>query len=320
MKLCRTKLLCIANVLLLFLVPAVSGQLPLPETVVESVTFIVVSDGTKVDAGTGFYVKHDEKDGRGYLVTAKHVLMSDSTNYYPNICMKINNNKGSTDFIPIELSGPNAARVFVHPDDANVDIAIIPSSDVALPPGRSAKDYDVTTIAVSAFATKEHFAKRHISVGDEAFLTGWFSSLYGTSRNYPIARFGRLAIATDEKIPWVEKSGVQMISLYLVEAHATGGNSGSPVFFRPTLQRDPGTFVLGRQPLYLAGVLKGYFGAVGERNSGIAAVVPAFQLQEIMFSEEARSAPVRTAVRPKPEAIDTCLKAEKQLRTILRQP
>lgn len=320
MKVCHTGLLWMAISSPLFLVPPVFAQLPLPENVVDSVTFIVVSDGTKVGGGTGFYVKHEGKDGRGYLVTAKHVLMSDSTNYYPSVCMKMNNNSGGTDFIPIALSGPNAARVFVHPDDANVDIAIIPSSDIALPPGKSARDYDVTTIAVSAFATKEHFVKRHIAVGDEVFLTGWFSSLYGTSRNYPIARFGRLAIASDEKIPWVEKSGVQMISLYLVEAHATGGNSGSPVFFRPTLQREPGTFVLGRQSLYLAGVLKGYFGAVGERNSGIAAVVPAFQLQQIMLSEEAKNAPVRRAVRPAPEAIDACLKAEKQLRAVLRQP
>jgi hypothetical protein len=173
---------------------------------------------------------------------------------------------------------------------------------------------------VSAFATKEHFVKRQITVGDEAFLTGWFTSLYGTSRNYPIARFGRLAIATDEKIPWVEKSGVQTVSLYLVEAHVTKGNSGSPVFFRPNLQREPGKFVIGNQPLFLAGVLKGYFGAVGERNSGIAAVAPAFQLQEIMFSKEAMNAPVKKAVRPTSEAIDACMKAEKQIRTLLGQP
>jgi hypothetical protein len=150
-------------------------------------------------------------------------------------------------------------------------------------------------------------------------LTGWFSSVYGTSRNYPIVRFGRLAMETDEKIPWREKSGVQMISLYLVEAHATKGNSGSPVFFRPSLQREPRKFIIGAQPLFLAGLLKGYFGAVNEPNSGIAAVVPAFQLQEIMFSEAAKNAPVRKAIRPKPEAIETCLEAEKQIRALLGQ-
>jgi hypothetical protein len=311
--------LYVTTVLFFALVPTAFGQLPLPDNVVDTVTFLIVTDGTKVDAGTGFYVKYDEKEARGYLVTAKHVLMLDSTNYYPNVCMKINNNKGGTDFIPIELSGANAARVFVHPDDANVDIAIIPTDDIALPPGRTMEDYDITSIAGSAFVTKEHFAKRRIGVGDEAFLTGWFSSLYGTTRNYPIVRFGRLAIETDEKIPWIEKSGVQMISLYLVETHATKGNSGSPVFFRPSLQRDPRKLVFGDQPLFLAGVLKGYFGAVNEPNSGIAAVVPAFHLQEIMFSEAARIAPKRKAVRPKPEAIETCLKAEKQIRALLGQ-
>jgi hypothetical protein len=94
MKVFRWKLLGMANALLLFLIPAAFGQLPLPDQVLDTVAFIVVSDGTKVDGGTGFYVKHDGQDGRGYLVTAKHVLMSDSTNYYPNVCMKMNNNKG----------------------------------------------------------------------------------------------------------------------------------------------------------------------------------------------------------------------------------
>jgi hypothetical protein len=305
---------------MLFLVSSVFGQLPLPENIVDTVTFIVVSDGTKVDAGTGFYVKHNDNDGGGYLVTAKHVLMLDSTNYYPNVCIKINNNKGAADFLPIELTGPNAARVFVHPTDVNVDIAMISSGDIPLPPGRSAEDYDITTMAVSAFVTKDHFVKRRIGVGDEVFLTGWFSSLYGTSRNYPVARFGRLAIQTDERSPWVRESGVQMISLYLVEAHVTGGNSGSPVFFRPSLQRDPTKLVICGQPLFLAGVLKGHFHAVNERNSGVAAVVPAFQLQEIMMSEQARNAPRRKALPPTVEAINPYVNAEKRLRAFLRQP
>jgi hypothetical protein len=155
----RMKLLYVTNVLFFVLVPIAFGQLPLPDNVVDAVTFLIVTDGARVDAGTGFYVKHGEQETRGYLVTAKHVLMLDSTNYYPNVCMKINNNKGGTDLIPIELSGANAARVFVHPDDPNVDIAIIPIGDIALPPGKTAKDYDLAAIPVSAFATKEHFSK-----------------------------------------------------------------------------------------------------------------------------------------------------------------
>lgn len=178
---------------------------------------------------------------------------------------------------------------------------------------------------MSGFATKEHFAKGDIAVGDEVFFTGWSSSFYGTSQNYPIARFGRLAMATDEKIPWREEASrpSQMLNLYLIEAHTTKGNSGSPVFFRPNIAlRTPGALVVGTSPVYLAGVLKGYLPAIDSPNAGIAAVVPAFQLQQILLSDEVtreRSA-ARKGIPLTPESIEQCRQAEKTVRTFLGQP
>jgi hypothetical protein len=301
------------------------GQLPLPEDLNRTVAFLFPTDGIKVGAGTGFYVTTREGTQRsGYLVTARHVLMADSKQYYPRLCMKVNNNSGGSDVWPVDLSGPNAARIFVHPTDSNVDIAVIPGEDIPIPLPRRAKDYDFEMFSVSLFATKEHFDKRYIQLGDEAFLTGWFSSFFGAVQNYPIARFGRLAMAPDEKIPWRDgrSNTVQMLNLYLVESHVTAGNSGSPVFFRPNLQREPGAFVIGRQTLFLAGVLKGYFNALDGTNSGIAAVVPAFQLREILLSEEIRQYRSK-ARKPKPpgtKAVEACTQAEKQIRQRLGQP
>jgi hypothetical protein len=310
----------------LVLLPTIGfGQLPLPENIMETVSFLFPTDGTSVGVGTGFYVR-DEKTNTPYLVTAKHVLMSKPKEYFPKLCMKVNNTKGGIDLIPVDLSQLNGARIFVDKEDADIDIAVIPIRDIPMLPGRTSKDYNLAVVPVAGFATKEHFAKRAIAVGDEAFLTGWFSGFYGATQNYPIARFGRLAMATDEKIPWREDASkpAQMLNLYLVEAHTTKGNSGSPVFFRPSLQRDPKKFVIGDQPLLLAGVLKGYFHALGEQNSnsGIAAVVPAFQISQILFSEEVtrQRAIARKAVPPQKEDIEACLQAEKQVRKILGQP
>jgi hypothetical protein len=308
----------------LVLLPTIGlGQQPLPENIMQTVSFLFPTDGTSVGVGTGFYVR-DDKTKTAYLVTAKHVLMSKPKEYFSRLCMKVNNTTGGTDLIPVDLSQPNGARIFVDKEDADIDIAIIPINDIPMLPGRTSKDYRLTVVPVAGFATKEHFAKRAIAAGDEAFLTGWFSGFYGATQNYPIARFGRLAMATDEKIPWKEDSSkpAQMLNLYLIEAHTTKGNSGSPVFFRPSLQRDPKQFVIGDQPLLLAGVLKGYFGALGEQNSGIAAVVPAFQISQILLSEEVtrQRATVRKAVPPQKEDIEVCLQAEEQVRKILGQP
>lgn len=66
-----------------------------------------------------------------YLVTSKHVLIRKSSkDYYPVLCMKVNNNKGGADHIPIDLSRPNGARVFVDNKDPDVDIAVIPGVDI----------------------------------------------------------------------------------------------------------------------------------------------------------------------------------------------
>lgn len=307
----------------LVLVPNIGiGQTPLPGEIMKAVSFLFPTDGKTVRMGTGFYVTIGTDKSPPYLVTSKHVLMRESSkDYYPVLCMKVNNNKGGTDHIPIDLSRPNGARVFVDNNDPAVDIAVIPGNDIRLPPGRTLKDYDFTSFPSSGFATKEHFAKRDIAVGDEAFFTGWFSAFYGTFQNYPIVRFGRLAMATDEKIPWGGEA--QMLNLYLVEAHATKGNSGSPVFFRPNIAlRTPGALVVGTSPVYLAGVLKGYFSALESPNAGIAAVVPAFQLQQILLSDEVtreRSAAGK-GIPPTPESIEQCLQAEKTVRGFLGQP
>jgi hypothetical protein len=313
------------SILFIFLSRPESGfaQIPIPEDIKKVVTFLFTHDGKEVKGvGTGFNMRLEDGPSPGYLVTAKHVLMADSKNYFPKLCLKLNNMKGGSELIPIELSGPQAARVFVHSKDPNVDIAVIPVSDINLAPNTAPEDYDFAIISASLLATKEHFAKGYIKEGDETFFTGWFRGYFGITRNYPIVRFGRLALLTDEKIPWNDKQGNQLLNLYLIEALASGGTSGSPVFFRPSLQREPGMFITDKRPtLLLAGVLKGYFGDESSQNTGIAAVVPAFQLHEILFSDEVKNS--LTSAKPlpalHPNQIQECHNVDKIIRKTLGQ-
>jgi len=262
------------------------GQVPIQEDIKEAVAFLFPHSGEKIGIGTGFFLTH--RKGTGYLVTAKHVLMADSKNYYPKVCIKINNTKGGADLLPIVLSGPNAARVFVHSTDPDVDIAVIPLRDIPMLPGRSKDHYHGISLGFSLLATKDHFAKGFIKEGDETFFVGWFLGYHGIKKNYPIVRFGRVALLTNEKIPWRDKQGTKMRNLYLIETHASIGVSGSPVFFRPSPWREPRILRTDTPTLLLAGVLTGYFADEASKNSGIAAVVPASQLQEIILSDEVK--------------------------------
>jgi hypothetical protein len=60
-------------------------------------------------------------------------------------------------------------------------------------------------------------------------MSGTFLDLQpviGTRRNYPVIRFGRVAMITEEKV----KFGDYEADLYLVETGSYGGNSGSPAW------------------------------------------------------------------------------------------
>ena len=124
---------------------------------------------------------------------------------------------------------------------------------------------------------------------------GLFTPYFGAEKNIPFTRFGRVAMITDEKINW---DGT-MMDLYLLETQSFGGNSGAPVFFSLDPTRIPGSIVIGPRKLFLAGVMQGTFqdaqkirfvqtqnAPISLQNAGIAAVVPAYKLREILFGKE----------------------------------
>jgi hypothetical protein len=101
---------------------------------------------------------------------------------------------------------------------------------------------------------------------------------------------------SDEKVNWFGEE----TDLYLIEASAYEGNSGSPVFFSVGSERGNGLIVVSPGPvLKLAGVLTGHFNDVLKvtqisngtnevvfPNLGIATVVPSYRLEEILYSKE----------------------------------
>lgn len=268
---------------------------PIPPEVKSVVTFIFIEGKNKklIPNGTGFFVgvknPSYQKKYNVYMVTAKHVLYKPkTTEFLDKVYIRINKREGGSEvgLVPIKSEGKDR-NIFTHEDTA-VDIAVIP----LLP---DQEKFDFKFLPDEMVTTKADYYKLKIREGSDVFFTGLFAPFTGTEKNYPVVRFGRVALVSDEKIPWDGR----LMDLYLIEAGSYGGNSGSPVFFYLGSDREPGGLVVGAPILKLAGVMQGTFldaqeikavetkkVPISTSSMGIAAVVPSYKLQEILFGEE----------------------------------
>ena len=273
---------------------AVGSAQTIPPDVKSAVAFVFApkSDGSLGPVGTGFFagVKHAEKDFvTFYFVTAKHVLQAEGgRGFRPTLYIRVNTKDGKTDMLSTRLiTNGTGKTLFLHPDPS-VDLAVIPG-------GPDPAKHEFKVVTDDLITTKTEYQRLQIGEGSEVFFAGLFWQFVGEHRNHPIVRFGRVALVTDERITW---NGVKT-DLYLIESGAYGGNSGAPVFFYLGPERIPGSLVVGPRVLKLAGIIQGNFGDVepivaietarvpmARANVGIAAVVPAYKLHEILFSPD----------------------------------
>jgi hypothetical protein len=270
-----------------------AAQVPSEFKKVVTFIFLKKPDGRFVANGTGFFVgihnKNNPTTWHVYLVTAKHVLTTKSGDYYPSVFIRLNLKEGGSEVMELPLSKmPNV--IYSH-QQKGVDISVIP----CLP---NQERYDFKFISEDMIVTRERFRETNIQEGDEVFFTGLFVGHIGQKRNYPIVRFGRVAMISDEPVDWQG----ELLDLYLVETQAFGGNSGSPVFIYFGVDRTPGSITIGSAQILLAGVMKGSFlnpseiqtvntaaTSVSYENVGISAVVPAYLLHDILYSERIKA-------------------------------
>lgn len=254
-------------------------------------SFIYVKDslGKMLPNGTCFFVGiNSPKDSSRffpYLITAKHVLQkNNSKGFYKEVFIRMNTIDSSSRFtwLPINLSGPDM-NVFFHSDPA-VDIAVIPY----VPPKN---DYLFRYLDETFLFDRRRFKSLPIVEGAETIFTGLFTPYTGEKKIYPIVRFGKISLLTNEKIDWI---GVKR-EMILIESSSFGGNSGSPVYFQVVHPN-------GYKQLILGGVLSGTYRDLAEiqvlktsntsgvpvalYNNGISGITPAYLLWEIIHSKE----------------------------------
>ncbi|HXM65884.1 MAG TPA: hypothetical protein VN911_04065 [Candidatus Acidoferrum sp.] len=257
--------------------------------------------------GTGFIVAvPDERlpapakaegqlTGFGYLVTNRHVAQPGIEDGMPcrvlNYSVMLNRKGDSPSSAPRAESIPLGRGVNWHFSiDDSVDLAVT----TFLPPPQV---YDFVRIPVSLFATQEMAEKKLVVEGDPVLFSGLFIQSFREAHSLePIVRSGTLAMVPNGPMETtLHKPG----KVYLAEAHAFSGNSGSPVFI------DTSKFanVIGAPSYSLLGVISGevletsdltlrvtttYTANVGA-NSDVSIVVPACEIKNILDSPPLRA-------------------------------
>jgi hypothetical protein len=268
--------------------------------------------------GTGFIIGVPVPElGPGisisFLVTSKHLLRHQrldapkgTMEYFDTLTAMANTHQPNSEQsyiapipIPIKNRGFLACSIDNQDPDADVAVCFLNIPDTI---------FDFKNISPGMFATQSSIQALKINETDEVLFTGLFLPYHGAKKNYPIVRHGKLALIPKEKVPWSNPAGgTSMQDLYLAEVTSWGGNSGSPVFLRLGGAREQGGMTTGFQYLLL-GVMQGYFNSERpatldtaaitdtahldlelSENSGIAAIVPAQKILDIIGQPRTRA-------------------------------
>ena len=219
------------------------------------VSFIYLPNakGDLVPNGTGFFVGIDDTiRGRSYVytITAKHVLWDTASKaFVPNAWLRLNKKAGDAAFVrqPMRTTG-DLKNVFVH-TDSTVDLVAV----LGIP---DQEKYNFDYIPSQLIRTSQDIKNLGLGEGTDVLFPALFVPHIGEHKNYPIVRFGKLALVSDERISW----DGQLQRLFLIESISIGGHSGAPVFvwFQPR-QKQGEAVVYEEKRIRLIGVMQGFF-------------------------------------------------------------
>jgi S1-C subfamily serine protease len=230
--------------------------------------------------GTGFFVSYgDDRLPKGlsfqYLVTNRHVAECwDQQNHIrpvQSLSIRVNTKDGLSKVETLD------SHAWQYSTDESVDLAAMP---IVL-----GGDWSAYLLPVDAFVYKNNFPTSGIAEGSPIILSGYFYQVPGELRFQSIVREGILSMIPDEPL---ETTTGKRGPVYLCDVHIFGGNSGSPVLVSSDWT--------GIEGYHLLGVISGYYyededfnleiastiKGKGKANSGIAMVVPADLLKDLL--------------------------------------
>lgn len=243
--------------------------------------------------GTGFIAAvPDVRLGKDisflYLVTNRHVARPGVENGRPckvvNYSFSLNHvGQGQASMPYLQSLVANPGGFWTFPDDESVDLAAT-AFTVAF------NDFDFKSVSIDQFVSQEMINKGEVVEGDPVIFTGLFIQYSGVTRLEPVVRSGTIAMLPSDLVQTTLR---KLGHVYFAEAHAFGGNSGSPMFV--DISKFKGG--LGFDYRFL-GVVTGeikesadltlevsttYAGTVAA-NSNVSVIVPAFEVKSLLLS------------------------------------
>lgn len=236
--------------------------------------------------GCGFIVaiaSRKEGEAFAYVVTNSHVIREGNSPV-----VRVNTRDGG-----MQVIEKTEDYWMDHPDGDDIAVLSI---------NFEYETIKVKSISDNFFASREKIDHHKVGPGDEVFIPGRFINHEGKQRNLPAVRFGNISMLPHEPI----RTGRGLLQeAFLVECRSLPGYSGSPVFllpapFSPVQRVMPPPMLLGivmghlkdQRPVLSKGAM-----AKGERvpvdpdwlvetNTGMAAVIPAWKIRNLLYAEE----------------------------------
>jgi hypothetical protein len=267
----------------------------IPEPIRKCVAHIYTDStatGRREPVGTTFGVAVELEQAPGhsvcYFVTARHIV---------NGCRA----GSGTLYVRLNTRDGDYKDVPVNPEDWTCH----DTTDVAISPiAEDVRGFDFTPLVASEFLATDQFVRENrIREGDEVFFVGLFQGFPGKRSNQPILRFGRIALARREAVSIksdpAPNADLVDVEAYLVETHSWGGSSGAPAFLYFHQERRQFARMDANQPIL--GLIHGHYNldadvtfagdilygkAKTQINSGIAIVIPASAIAELLTSDD----------------------------------
>ena len=229
--------------------------------------------------GSGFVVGlEQERDDTGpgwrgwkFLVTAHHVIGNRTS-----VILRLNSKDGARLIChthPLSWDGPNQ-NVF-QSKRPEVDLVLVNMPDIP--------DTDPTIFDYSLIMDDNMYRSLEVEEGTEVYTIGYLYGYSGYKQNYPVTKFGKVALITEE--PWYKSPPPRNFNeqAYLIELQNTPGLSGAPVILKsPQFRVDTtGQFQFRKLDPSIIGVIKGLLLSPAG-SQGVAAIEPGKHLREVL--------------------------------------
>lgn len=222
--------------------------------------------GTKEGrAGTGFLVYRaiNEKSGRVFIVTNKHILHEDARKRLAAskilLHLNIKNEEGlivgRSAEIPLNLD--DGTKQWREHPDKDVDVLAIDVTSLLVQYQQIEKKW----ADYSLFADKAKLSEFDITIGEEIMIIGYPIGLHQGTSNFPLVRAGIIATRIGENFEdeYKEPDGTirkRILRGFLIDGGIIPGSSGSPVVLKPSIGRFvKGGIAIGSAPPMLLGIV-----------------------------------------------------------------